>query len=146
MTPEAQVMVAGPRVVERAWEGTGKQGLTMQELGGPQVQLYNAFPLRGKVQSGLFAKATVHSRAQHACQLALHLIFATAQPCPHQLQHCLAPLKGWPPLVVVVARATVGLFVHSAKRDSNGVQMPERGGGIRKNFLGLANNSFAPHR
>ena len=22
----------------------------------------------------------------------------------------------------------------------------ERGGGIRKNFLGLANNSFAPHR
>eukprot|EP01045_Picozoa_sp_COSAG04_P019009 COSAG04_NODE_1805_length_5534_cov_3.875989_2_plen_1004_part_00 len=41
MTPEAQVMVAGPRVVERAWEGTVKQGLTKQELGGPQVQLYN---------------------------------------------------------------------------------------------------------
>lgn len=41
MTPDAQVLVAGPRVVERAWEGTVQKGLTKQELGGPQVHLYN---------------------------------------------------------------------------------------------------------
>ena len=41
MTPDAQVLVAGPRVVERAWEGTVPKGLTKEELGGPQVHLYN---------------------------------------------------------------------------------------------------------
>lgn len=41
MTANAQVLVAGPRVVERAWEGVVNPGLTKQELGGPQVHLYN---------------------------------------------------------------------------------------------------------
>ena len=36
MTPNAQVLVAGPRVVERAWEGTVKKGLTKEELGCEQ--------------------------------------------------------------------------------------------------------------